>query len=182
MRSTLLAPLVLAISAAAAYACGGNQPEAQAPASPPSASAPETPPAASSAAPAASDTAAAATPPATPPPATPAGFDSLPKDKKVEIMMQKVVPNVGKVFKDKDAKKYAKFGCKTCHGDAKEKSKDDPLKILPKLTDKVMKAKPEMVKFMNDKVLPAMIDALGEKPYDEKTKTGFGCSGCHTMS
>lgn len=103
-------------------------------------------------------------------------------------MMTKVVPNVGKLFKDHDGKKFAKFGCATCHGAAKEKTKDDPKKVLPKLKlsgdgyDKLMKGKDAaMMKFMSEKVVPAMAEALGEKPYDPATKQGFGCPGCHTV-
>lgn len=112
-------------------------------------------------------------------------FDDLPKDKKVEVMMTKVVPNVGKDFKDFNAKRYEKFGCATCHGASK---KQDPHDVLPKLTmsngghEKLMKAKPEIMKFMAEKVLPDMAAALGEKPYDPATKQGFGCTGCHTIN
>jgi len=102
-------------------------------------------------------------------------------------MMTKVVPNVGKLFKGHDAKKFDKFGCKTCHGDAKVKSKDDSKKTLPKLTlsgggmEKLQKSKPDMMKFMSEKVVPAMAEALGEKPMDPATKQGFSCGGCHAV-
>ena len=111
-------------------------------------------------------------------------FDDLPKDKKVEVMATKVVPDVGKLFKEHNAKKFDKFGCATCHGPQK---KDDPHKVLPKLTlsnggyEKLSKQKPEMMKFMGEKVVPAMAAALGEKPFDPATKQGFGCAGCHTV-
>jgi len=111
-------------------------------------------------------------------------FDDLPKDKKVEVMMTKVVPTIGKDLKDHDAKRYEKFGCATCHGPSK---KQDPHDVLPKLTmsngghDKLMKAKPAIMKLMAEKVLPDMAAALGEKPYDPATKTGFGCNGCHKV-
>ncbi|MBX3227577.1 MAG: hypothetical protein KIT84_14580 [Labilithrix sp.] len=111
-------------------------------------------------------------------------FDDLPKDKKVEVMMTKVVPNVGKVFKEHDAKRYEKFGCATCHGPSK---KQDPRDVLPKLTmsngghEKLMKAKPAIMKFMGEKVVPEMASALGEKPFDPATKQGFGCAGCHKI-
>jgi hypothetical protein len=99
-------------------------------------------------------------------------------------MMTKVVPNVGKIFKEHDAKKYGQFGCATCHGGQKH---EDPQKVLPKLTfsnggfEKLSKSKPEMMKLMGEKVLPAMAAALGEKPYDPATKQGFGCNGCHAV-
>jgi hypothetical protein len=193
MRSTLLGLIALTAAASLAFACGGNAPEPQPPTSTPSedAGAPST----GAETPSASAT-TAATPPAADAgastaetkPAEGGGFDSLSKDKKVDIMMSKVVPDVGKVFKEHDAKKYAKFTCKTCHGDAKEKSKDDPKKVLPKLTfsnggmEKLEKTKGPMVKFMREKVLPTMANALGEKPYDPQTKQGFGCGGCHAIN
>lgn len=111
-------------------------------------------------------------------------FHDLPKDKKVEVMMQKVVPNVGKDFKDFDGKRYASFGCATCHGPQK---KEDPHKVLPKLTmsnggmEKMQKNKPEIFKFMAEKVVPDMAAAMGEKPFDPATKQGFGCGGCHEV-
>ena len=102
-------------------------------------------------------------PPADTSAATPK-FDDLPKDKKIEIMMTKVVPNVGKDFKDYDGKRYAKFGCATCHGPQKNQ---DPHAVLPKLTlsnggfEKLAKAKPEIVKFMSEKVTPDMASRHG---------------------
>jgi cytochrome c551/c552 len=112
-------------------------------------------------------------------------FDTLSKDKKVEVMMTKVVPNVGKAFKEHNGMRYDKFGCATCHG---PKKNDDPHNVLPKLTlsngglEKLNKNKPEVMKFMAEKVVPTMAAALGEKPYDPTTKQGFGCAGCHTIN
>ena len=99
-------------------------------------------------------------------------------------MMTKVVPNVGKDFKDFDGKTFAKFGCATCHG---PKKNQDPHQVLPKLTmsnggfEKMKKNKPDMVKLMVEKVAPDMAAALGEQPFDPATKTGFGCKGCHEV-
>jgi len=193
--------LVLALSAAALLACGGDDKK---PAVDPSTSSSSSSSSggadhadagsastsssssssSSSGGAASADAGGASTPPA---PAQ-ASFDSLPKDKKTEIMMTKVVPNVGKLFKEHDAKKFGKFGCATCHGSAKEKTKDDPKKILPKLKlsgdgfEKMSKGKDAaMMKFMAEKVVPAMAEALGEKPFDPATHQGFGCGGCHTV-
>lgn len=111
-------------------------------------------------------------------------FDDLPKDKKVEVMVSKVVPDVGKIFKEYDGKRYAKFGCATCHGPTK---KQDPHDVLPKLTlsnggfEKLAKAKPAVVKWMTS-VEEQMADDLGEAHYDSKTHKGFGCNGCHTVN
>ena len=169
---------------AAAVACGGSDPAPQSPSAP-------GPAASSTAEPAPKATDSAPTPaPASSASAAPAvadsqPFDSLSDDKKAEVMMTKVVPNVGKLFKEHNPQKFEKFGCATCHGPQK---KDDPRKVLPKLTfsnggyEKLSKSKPEMMKFMAEKVLPTMAEALGEKPYDPATKQGFGCAGCHTLN
>ena len=57
---------------------------------------------------------------------------------------------------------------------------------LPKLsfTDgfkKHMDKKPEITKFMMEKVVPEMATLLGTQPYDPKTQKGFGCAGCHVV-
>ena len=182
MRRNLL--VFLALTTSALLACGGSQPAANPPA--PSvdvdASAPSDDTSAEAGAPTGEAADAGATPTVA---ATDAPkFDDLPKDKKVEVMATKVVPDVGKLFKEHNAKKFDKFGCATCHGPQK---KDDPHKVLPKLTlsnggfEKLSKQKPEMMKFMGEKVVPAMAAALGEKPFDPATKQGFGCAGCHTV-
>jgi hypothetical protein len=108
--------------------------------------------------------------------------DSMSKDQQAAYMKAKVVPAMGPVFQEHDAKKYGEFSCKTCHGPAYKVPKD----YLPHLTFKDGKLtaftdKPEMAKWMMDKVNPAMVTALGAKPYDVKANTGFGCGGCHTI-
>jgi cytochrome c551/c552 len=175
VRSVIFAALTL--SASILYACGGSQP---APADPS-----PTPPAVETTVPTPTAGAGAAAPAAPEEKSSAeANFASLPKDKKVEVMMNKVVPNVGKLFKEHDAKKYGSFGCATCHGPQKN---EDPHKVLPKLTlsnggyEKLAKAKPQVVKFMADKIVPAMAEALGDKPFDPATKQGFGCGGCHAV-
>jgi cytochrome c551/c552 len=176
MRLHLLAFAL--VSTAALLACGGSQP--QPPAQPaPSVESDAAAPSTSPAEPASVDAGGAAHSAAAEP-----EFDDLPMDKKVEVMATKVVPHVGKLFKEYDGKKYEKFGCVSCHGPQK---KDDPRKVLPKLTlsnggfEKLAKAKPEMMKFMGEKVVPTMAAALNEKPFDPATKKGFGCGGCHAI-
>lgn len=172
--------LAFALSLSTVLACGGSQPPANPPTGDANGSAPKEA-AADGGAPAAVGTGDA---PVTPTPAKPEGFKALSQDKKVEIMATKVVPNVGKEFKDHDSAKFGKFGCKTCHGSS---TKNDPHDVLPKLTfsnggyDKLAKAKPDMMKFMADKVVPAMAAAMGEKPADPTAKQGFNCSGCHKV-
>lgn len=99
------------------------------------------------------------------------------------FMKKKVMPAMSKVFKDHDAKEYAEFGCKTCHG---PNFKPHPVDFLPTLHFKDGKMaeaekEPEMVKFMHDSVTPAMAELFGKKPYDPATNEGFGCKGCHNV-
>ncbi len=155
--------------------------------------APALPPSAS-AAPAASSAPAPAPAPTTsaPAPATSAAPEKvvtptawakgLSKPQQVAFMKEVVMPRMSKVFQGADAKKYAEFGCKTCHGpDFKE-----PDDFLPHLTMKNGKItafaeKPAVSKFMAEKVVPEMAAAMGMKPYDPKTHEGFGCAGCHKI-
>lgn len=110
--------------------------------------------------------------------------DDMPTKDKGVFMKQKVQPEMAKVFQGHDAAKYAKFGCKTCHGpDMKPK----PVDALPELhmkDGKLVEADkmPEVVKFMHEEVVPKMAELFGKPPYDPATKSGFGCGGCHKMN
>lgn len=104
------------------------------------------------------------------------------KDQDVAFMKKYVVPEMEPVFKGYDAKRYANFSCKTCHGPKFQK----PQEFLPKLTFKDGKLTafaehPEIAKFMGEQVVPHMASAMGLAPYDMKTNTGFGCHGCHEV-
>lgn len=141
-------------------ACGGAQPAAPA--------APSAPAASASAAPAVA--------------APGAWKDAKSKDEKVAFMKTKVAPHMAEVFRAADATRYAKFDCKTCHGPAYK----EPKEFLPHLVMKDGKItafaeKPEVAKFMAEKVVPEMAAIFGEKPYDPATKTGFGCMECHAI-
>lgn len=106
----------------------------------------------------------------------------LSHDQQVAFMKTKVLPAMKPVFQGQDATKYGDFSCKTCHGPEFK----DPHEALPHLTLKDGKLtafaeKPDMSKFMAEKVVPNMATAMGEPPYDVKTGQGFGCAGCHTI-
>jgi hypothetical protein len=172
---------------AVAAACGSSTPTTETPvaeSSAPVASAemPATaaPTAEPTAAPTAVPTSAPTASASAAPPAVPATWkDATTKDQQMAFMKANIAPALGKVFQERDAKKYASFGCITCHGPKYQAPKD----FLPKLTMKGGKfaGKPDMLKFMGEKVVPAMATAMGEKPFDPATKTGFGCAGCHTV-
>lgn len=104
------------------------------------------------------------------------------KDQKAAFMKQKVMPPLSKTFQTANAKHYADFSCKSCHGPDYKEPKD----FLPHLTMKggtltAFAEKPEVSKFMAEKVVPEMASAMGLEPYDPKTHKGFGCGGCHTI-
>jgi hypothetical protein len=182
--------LVLALGIAGAAACGPATPEPVTPVA-------GTPTAATTAAPVASGapTAAPTAAPSAAPTATPAAtgpapaplgpaFATMSNADKLQHMKKVIQPTMGQVFSDYDGKKYGEFGCRTCHGDKKQ----DPHVALPKLTlsgdgfQKLMAAKPALMKFMTEKVTPAMATAMGAKPFDPATHQGFGCGGCHTVN
>ena len=192
MRSLSASVLFLSLvtlGASAVAACGGGQPEPTAPTTP-SATPSSAPSAMPSAAPAASGSAAApatsgsaAAPAASGSAAVPAAWGpGMTKDQQIAFMKAHVMPRMKPVFQGADAKKYADFCCKTCHGPQYKEPKD----FLPKLTMKDGKItafadKPAVSKFMAEKVVPEMAAAMGMKPYDPATHQGFGCAGCHAV-
>lgn len=108
-------------------------------------------------------------------------------DQRKEFMQTVVLPKMKDEFVVFNAHAFGEMNCVTCHGDsAKDGSFKMPNPKLPKLpADEVgfkalMKKKPEAVKFMSSKVVPAMAEMVGESPYNPETKQGFGCFECHT--
>jgi hypothetical protein len=185
--ATLAASAIIALAAA----CGGGEPPPAQPTNPPPSAAPadSTPPAAS-AAPAASAPPAASAADATPPPPSqpgPGDWDKWSHEQKLAWMKVGVMPKMGPLFHDYDAKAYDEPKCMLCHGaGAKDGTFKMPNPDLPKLPAteaglKGLAAKhPKIFGFMAKQVEPTMASLLGEQPYDMKTKQGFNCFGCHT--
>ena len=175
--------LALLLGLAGIAACGSATPE---PVPPPPPVASATPAPSTTPAPVASGTpAASAAPAAAPVPAAlgPA-FATMTNEQKVQHMKKVIQPTMGQVFSEYDGKKYGEFGCRSCHGEKMQ----DPHMVLPKLTlsgdgfQKLMAAKPAVMKFMSEKVTPTMAAAMRAKPFDPATHQGFGCGGCHTVN
>lgn len=150
------------LAAAALAACGGSQPAPAAPGEP------------------------GATP-AAEAPAEGGGDlvwkDDMPAKDKATFMKKKVMPAMTKTFQEYNAKDYANFSCKTCHG---PQMKPKPVDFLPELNIKDGKMKeaeehPEIAKFMHEKVVPEMAGLFGKPQYDPATQQGFGCGGCHKI-
>jgi hypothetical protein len=184
--ATLAASVVIGLAAA----CGGSEPPPAQPANPPPSAAPaeSTPPAASAAPAAAASAAPSATAEEAPPSQPgPGDWDKWSHEQKLAWMKVGVMPKMGGLFHDYDAKTYDEPKCVLCHGaGAKDGTFKMPNPDLPKLPAseagfKVLAAKhPKVFGFMAKQVEPTMASLLGEPPYDMKTKQGFGCFGCHT--
>jgi hypothetical protein len=102
-------------------------------------------------------------------------------------MKSDVLPKMGPLFHDYDAKRYATPKCTLCHGaGAKDGSFTMPNPGLPKLPPtpegfkKLHDQHPAAVEFMSKQVVPTMAALVGEQPYDPATQKGFGCFECHT--
>ncbi len=114
-------------------------------------------------------------------------WDQMDHAQRLNVMKTVVLPKLGADFKEFNAKKYDNFGCVTCHGEKiKQGNAKMPNPDLPHLsfTDNFKKHRAKnnaMVEFMMKKVEPDMAAAVGEKPFDPATKTGFGCAECHIM-
>jgi len=112
-------------------------------------------------------------------------FDKLTHDEKVNYMKTKVLPTMREAFQKFDAKQFAKFSCKTCHGKDPQKSKYKmPNPELPKLDFAALKAKkqkPKTAEFMGTTVNPDMAKMLNKPEHDEAHPDGFGCLACHTQ-
>ena len=112
-------------------------------------------------------------------------FDKLSHDDKVKFMKTKVMPVMKPIFQKFDAKDYANFGCKTCHGKEPQKAKykmpNPDLKPLDFAAIKAGKEDPKMVEFMSKHVKPEMAKIFGVPEMSKTQPDGFGCLECHTQ-
>ena len=96
---------------------------------------------------------------------------------RVAYMEVVVFPTMSALFIELDAERFGEMSCETCHGpDPGENDYEMPSGTLPDLP---IDDKPEEEQFMEDVVLPTMLDLLEAEPFDRDTGTGFGCRGCH---
>lgn len=111
-----------------------------------------------------------------------AAWDDLSKEEQTAVMRNKVMPAMKTAFKGFDAKDFAKFNCKTCHGaGAVDKTFEMPNPKLPRLDFAALKAGKDaaMVKFMKETVTPQVAELLGMPVHDATHPDGFGCLDCH---
>ncbi len=112
-------------------------------------------------------------------------FDSLSHDQQMDYMKKTVVPTMKPLFQKFDAKEFANFGCKTCHGKDPQKSKfkmpSPDIDALDFEAIKAGKQEPKTAKWMGEVVKPEMAKLLKEPEYTESNPKGFGCLECHTL-
>lgn len=173
--STRLTLLLTCLGMLVSVAAGAGEPSASRPAAP----------APAAAAPAAADGDARPTVPG-----DTINWDKMTVGQRKKYMKAKVVPEMKKLFQAFDGKRYASFGCQTCHGesaaDKKYKMPNADLPKLPQPTDRdgfmaLHDKKPEAVKFMGTQVKPTMAKLLGLVEWSPTTVKGFGCYQCHTQ-
>ena len=111
------------------------------------------------------------------------------KDQRLEYMKSVVVPRMKQVFVNFSPDRFGKMNCVTCHGDsATEGTFKMPNPKLPKLPSspdgfkKLAAERPAVMEFMKNEVKPKMAALLGKPEYNPETKSGFGCTDCHTMA
>lgn len=112
-------------------------------------------------------------------------FDSLSHDEQMDYMKKTVVPTMKPLFQKFDGKKYANFGCKTCHGKDPQKAKYKmPSPDVPALDFAAIKAgkqEPKTAEWMGTVVKPEMAKLLKEPEHSATNPKGFGCLECHGM-
>ena len=120
-------------------------------------------------------------------PPGPGDWDKWSHEQKLAYMKSTVMPKMGAIFHDFDAKTFAEPKCVLCHGDGvKDGTFTMPNPQLPKLDlspagMKALRTKHKKVfELMTKQVVPTMASLLAEQPFDPKTGQGFGCSECHT--
>jgi hypothetical protein len=108
-------------------------------------------------------------------------FDELDHDQRFDFMKQVVVPTLGPMFKRHDKQKFAKFGCKTCHGKGADRGEYHmPNDDLPKLNlADLSKYKQADIEFMQNDVLPTMARLVKQPVWTPENDDGFGCLECH---
>jgi hypothetical protein len=164
-RPALLAALLASLSV---VACGGGKGQSPAPAAP-----------ATSPAPATTATTTAAVP-----------WAQQDHKQRLDTMGLVVFPRMKKAFQAHDSDEFGGFRCQTCHGDNFDSPEINfrmPNPELPPLAaddpyGAAMSYDPDTATFMAKQVLPAMIEMLGEKPYDPATGEGLRCFSCHPQA
>ena len=114
-------------------------------------------------------------------------WESMSFSERQKYMQTTVEPTMRKLFQAFDAKRYANFGCNTCHGKNQAAVASqmpntltglNPGKMPDPNSSNAYEAK--FAKFMGTEVLPTMMTLLNSKPFDPATGKGMRCFSCHT--
>lgn len=111
-------------------------------------------------------------------------FEQLDHDQRIAFMKQVVVPEMKPLFQNHNPGKYAKFGCRTCHGpDADKGLFHMPSDAVPKLNFADMSRFQEVdIEWMKNEIKPTMARLLKEPEHSAENPQGFGCLHCHMQT
>lgn len=108
---------------------------------------------------------------------------------KLAYMKSTVLGAEREVFARFEPVRFAKLDCATCHGaSAREGRYTMPNPDLPKLVGgapgfrELAEHEPELLKFMQQVVVPETARLLGLPAFDFEKHVGFSCYQCHTRS
>jgi hypothetical protein len=104
-------------------------------------------------------------------------------------MKSAVLPRMKVAFTNFSPDRFSNMNCVTCHGDSAAdgsfKMPNPRLPQLPSTSDgfkKLAAEKPAVMEFMKNEVKPKMAALLGMPDWNPETKSGFGCTECHTTA
>jgi hypothetical protein len=109
-------------------------------------------------------------------------FDQLDQDQRAQFMKETIVPAMKPVFQNHDPRRFAEFGCKTCHGKEADLGHFDmPNMELPKIGKSTdwSRFKKEDIDWMKSEVKPTMAKLLEQPEWTPENPKGFGCTECH---
>jgi cytochrome c553 len=120
-------------------------------------------------------------------PSPPKAWAEMTRAERQSWMVAEVLPRMAPMFEEYDSQRFADFDCAGCHGaDAAARNWAMPnpniLALHPTGSpeqQQMVQDHPEMVRFMFNRVVPAMQTLLGAEAYDAETGTGFSCYACH---
>jgi cytochrome c553 len=111
------------------------------------------------------------------------GWATMSRAERMAYMEDAVLPEMQRMFRAFDARKFARLTCATCHGangravQYRMPNGLDPL--TPSRIPARYASQRPMDVFMVRSVLPRMAQLLGKPVAPPPALTGFGCLGCH---
>jgi len=128
-------------------------------------------------------------PPASPAPPGPGEWNTWSHAKKLAYMRSTVLGEEQKVFAAYEPHRYRSLACRDCHGSGVEDgSFRMPNPDLPKLCGgpecfkELVEKEPEVLRFMQQRVVPETARLLGVPAFEFEKHVGFSCFQCHTRT